>query len=304
MYRLIILVGLFFFLVFPSSSFAQENGIRVSPAFLEVELDEAESEKEVEIEIENLTNETISLDFFAIDFRQANELGGVDFLGVNSQDYSYSLASFISFETTSITLEKGESQSLNVTITNRPDLSPGGHYAAIVGNLEGENDRNEESALVKPAVSSLILLRKSGGEVFSISLLETNWPNTLMFGFPNRQLQLLLQNEGNVHLIPYGTVTIKDIFGKEIAKGSINNASSIILPEARRWVDVRLDEINYSLPFSFVTMDIKGRDSIDKTTFVYSQTAILINPILLAILVLISGITIFYLKKRKNAKKA
>lgn len=304
MFKFALLIHLFSFLFLPAGSFAQESGIKVSPAFLEVVLGESESEKDVEVEIENLTDDTVQISLFAIDFRQANENGGIDFLGVNSQDYSYSLASFISFETTSITLQKGEKDTVNVKITNRPDLSPGGHYAAIVGNVESDTGSLNESAEVKPAISSLILLRKSGGEVFSMSLLETNWPKTLMFGFPDRQMQILIQNEGNVHLIPYGTVIIKDIFGNEITRGTINNGSFIILPESRRWIDVRLNPFSYNFPLSFVTIDIKGRDNIDKTTFVYQQTALLINPVVILGGLVLIGLITFYFKRRRNAKKA
>jgi len=289
--------------VFPGISFAQEKGIRISPALLDVVIDGDDSEKDIEITIENLTGNTIQLSLTALDFKQANETGGIDFLGIDAQDYSYALASFISFESSIVTIENGERQSVEATVTNRPDLSPGGHYAAIVGHLVNENNDVDRSAAVRPAISSLVLLRKTGGEVFSQSLLETNWPKTVMFGFPNTQLQLLFQNEGNVHLIPYGTVTIKDIFGQQITRGTINNASSIIFPESRRWVDVRLNPFSYKLPLSFVTMDIKGRDSIDKTTFVYQQTALLINPLILIVLTGLIGGSLYY-KKKKNAKKA
>lgn len=295
--------SLLFFLL-PLKSFAQESGIKISPAFIDVVLEQGEEEKDLNIEVENLTNETIQLSLSAIDFRQANETGGIDFLGIDAQNYSYSLASFLSFETTSITLEKGEKDTIDVKIINRPDLSPGGHYAAVVGHLVTENNDEGESAQVRPAVSSLIMLRKTGGEVFSLSLLETNWSKTIMFGFPTHQLQLLFQNEGNVHLIPYGTVTITDIFGQQITKGTINNASSIIFPEAQRLVDVRLNEFEYYLPLSFITMDIKGHDSIDKTTFVYQQTALLINPIVIIVIVLLAIGLIYLRKRKKNAKEA
>lgn len=304
MLRFCLLIVSILFLVLTQVASAQERGIRISPALLDIVLDETEDEKQIQVTIENLTNNTVQLALSAIDFRQANETGGIDFSGVDSQDYSYSLASFISFETSSVTIEKGSSETVTIKVMNRPDLSPGGHYAAIVGhqvmNLVDEADR---TATVRPAVSSLVLLRKTGGEVFSISLLETNWPKTIMFGFPNRQLELLFQNEGNVHLIPYGTVTISDMFGHEITRGTINNSSSIIFPEARRWLDVRLNPISYKLPVSFVTMNIKGRDSIDKTTFVYQQTALLINPLILIVLTGLIGGSLYY-RKRKNAKEA
>jgi len=300
----VFIVLILLFLLLPSHSFAQEQGIRISPAFLDITLDPSQTKKDIPIEIENLTSQPVQLSLSAIDFRQANENGGIDFSGIDSQDYSYSLASFISFESTSVTLQAGEKDTINVEVTNRADLSPGGHYAAIVGQTTNVEEEGR-SASVKPAVSTLILLRKTGGEVFSISLLETNWPKTFMLNFPNNQLKLLFQNEGNVHLIPYGTVSIKDIFGQEITRGSINNASSIIFPEARRWVDVKLAPFNYRIPVSFVTMEIKGRDSIDKTTFVYQQTALLINPIMLTVLSmsLIGGFILYRKKKKKNDKE-
>ena len=208
----IIVLFLFFFLFAEvNPSIASTKGITVSPAFTEVILKKGES-KVAEVTIQNNTKETVTFELFPLDFRQGGDFGEISFLGQDSESYSYSLASFLSLETSQVTVEPSGSEQIKVTVEDRESLSPGGHYAAVVGRIVQENDKSDNT-IISPSVSSLILVRKVGGERFNINLLDNNWPKGIAFSYPQNTL-LKMQNEGNVHLIPYGTFEVKDIFGR------------------------------------------------------------------------------------------
>lgn len=195
--------------------------IEVSPAFMEISLEKPEQEKEIKITYKNYSDQSINLRIFPIDFKQKNENGDLTLLGQQTEGYSYSLSSFLSFNSTSIEVDPQGTGTLTVKAKNRQDLSPGGHYAAVIATLTADTE-STGSAKIAPSVSSLILLRKVGGERFNLSLKEVDWPDSLMtFSYPEA-VHLLFQNEGNIHMVPYGRIEVRDMFSRILSKGTIN----------------------------------------------------------------------------------
>jgi hypothetical protein len=239
----------------------------------------------------------IELELFPIDFKQG-ENGQIAFVHQQGQTYSYSLASFIMLETNSIILEPFSKKSIKITITNRPDLSPGGHYAAVVARIKQTNKTNSSNTSILPSLSSMILLRKTGGERYNLSLKSINWPSNIISFFYPKSIQLLFQNEGNTHLLPFGTIEIRDMFNRKIYDGTINVSSLYVFPETWRYIVVDLKKINWVIPLSINYLNIKGHDSLHKTIFFHNNTFIYINPIVIFGIV-ISILAWFFLKKKK-----
>lgn len=288
-------------LAFPSTLIAQESGgISVNPAYIDVEVQDPAEKKEFEITYTNKGDELVELEIFSIDFRQTDERGVIGFLGEESDTYEYRLSSFLTFETNSLQLEPGETKSLTAIVSNRQDLSPGGHYAAIIGRLvSNESTSSATTTKVSPAVSSLVYLVKKGGERYNLSLKEIDWPiYPVVFSIPST-LVLTFQNEGNVHLTPFGTISLKDMFGREVYKGSLNNSSFKVLPSSRRFIPAYITSLTTNLPITFMTMEIKGADFGKNTNFIRRESFIYINPwaglILIALLI---GVMVLLRKKR------
>ncbi|MFA6005577.1 MAG: hypothetical protein WC775_03795 [Patescibacteria group bacterium] len=277
------------------------RGLELFPAFSEVVLDKPEQVKEIDITLTNHYPFPISVKVFPIDFKQAGNHGQIDFIGQNSKSYSYSLASFLTFENTLYTIEPRQSQTVRVSAKNRDDLSPGGHYAAVVMQIENGVE-NTEGTKVTHALSSLILLRKVGGELFNLSLVNISWPHSAVhFSIP-KAIELLFQNEGNVHMIPYGRVEIRDMFNRLVSKGVINVASERVFPETQRYIRVLMEKQSFALPISINSIHVRGDDSLQKTKYVYSAPFLYINPWMLS-LVLFSAfvfiLTVYMLRKKK-----
>ncbi len=268
-----------FLLLYPGLSQAKElggQGVEVSPAFIDVELTHPGDVKQVPFTFTNYTNKQITLDLSPIDFKQRDDMGDIGFVGRDTGSYSYSLSSFLSFEANRITLEPQENRVFLVTITNRDDMSPGGHYAAVVAKLV--SDTPGIATTIQPSVSSLIMLRKTGGERFNLSLTDITLPGDISFTTP-RTLQLVFQNEGNIHVIPYGLVEIKDVFGRLVSKGIINTSSYRVLPQSRRIISVDMVPQAYSWPISLNTITVRGHDSLDKVTFLQKEIYVSCNPV-------------------------
>lgn len=295
----LVFIALAFITVFSQSAIAAEkkdSSIEVQPAYVEVSLNKPDEVQQIEVLFTNHSDKPITLQIFPIDFKQADDFGAIQMLS-SPGSYSYSLSSFLSLESDTILLDAGQKKQFLVTIKNRDDLSPGGHYAAVVAKVVNENKINEP--LVSPAVSSLILLRKMGGERFNLSLKDVNWPDSsLIFDYP-RQINLTFQNEGNIHVFPYGRIDVTDMFGRLIFKGIINTGSFAVFPESRRHIYVDMEKVEKYLPISINTVRIQGQDSLHKVNYSYSEIFIYVNPLLIVIVIFII-VGLVWLKRKKT----
>ena len=274
-----------------------DGTIKLTPAYLDVKLDKLGEVKKLQLFLTNNTTHQVTLQVFPIDFKQKEPEGVTTFIGQAGENYSYSLASFLSFQSDTVVLESGEKKAFDFQVENRKDVSPGGHYAAVVAKLVTENSPNGSTVLA-PAVSSLIYLRKTGGEKYSMLLEDFDWPDHSIALSYSKFVDLTFQNEGNVHLIPYGLVQVKDQFGRLLYKGIINNSSARILPEARRTIEVPMVSVEKSWPISVNTFTISGHDSLGKVTYNVRKHFIYINPLVIILSVAMLYFFITWLKKR------
>ncbi len=288
----------FYLLSISSLVYAQEKkGIEVFPAYTEVTLEGKDDEEKIEFTYINHTENPIILEFQPLDFR--SDPNGIINFFEHQEGYQYSLSSFLSLESSSISLNPKEERKLIVSVKNREDISPGGHYAAIMAKIL-DNDPEKASNIV-PSLNALILLRKSGGEIFKASLTDSNYPTSFItFSYPF-SLQIGFRNEGNIHIIPYGTVQIKDIFGRNLYQGVINGSSNIVMPESRRQVPVELHAVDFSLPISLNTLKVEGKDSLNKITYSKTYRFLYINPFSSILILLPIGLGLLFLRKRRKA---
>lgn len=300
-------LSLVFFLVFlfiPLRVSAQEisGGITVNPAYIDVELEKSSGFEEFEIEYTNNSNDAIELEIFPIDFRQTDERGVIGFLGEESKNYRYALSSFLSFETNSLQLEPGETKTILARVNNRLDLSPGGHYASVIARLVTDDVNNDGDTKIALATSVLVYMIKKGGEQYHLTLKDVDWPSSpVVFEIPST-IFLTFQNEGNVHMTPFGTIKLKDMLGREIYSGSLNNSSFKILPSSRRIIPGYLTNLRRMLPVTFITMEIKGSDFGKNANFLIRDSFIYINLWTLILPVLVLGV-ILYRRKKLKVKK-
>ena len=304
-YLTILVTSLYLLFFTVGASYSQENDkafLGVSPAYLEVVLEHPNDEKKVELTFNNNSAHAVALSIFPLDFKQKDDNGVISLLGQDAGSYSYSLSSFLSFESDSLTLDPYEKRIFTITAKNRQDLSPGGHYAAAVATIKNENTASEAAKLA-PSLSSLILLRKVGGERFNLSLSDVNYPKgNIRFSYP-RTIRLRYRNEGNVHMTPYGRIEIKDIFGRLIYKGAINTSSIKVFPESTRYIDVVMDKISYEWPITISSIDVNGRDSLNKTKQTFHESFIYINPLTLTVVIVLIGSIIFISVGKKKRKR-
>lgn len=207
----------------------------VSPAHIRLDL---ASQKPVSpITYTNNTTDEVQLTLSATDFHELEDGYKLSFLeGKDVQNYQYRLSSWISFDQNSLVLLPGQSGTVNI-IVNADRLSPGAHYGTILASVQ--SDRSDAPVRIQEVIGTLIFVRTATGqEKISGSISEFASDSTL-FEFPGRYI-LRLNNTGNVEIVPYGLVTVTDIFGRQVAKGVLNADSLLILPETIRRFSIPL----------------------------------------------------------------
>lgn len=254
--------------------YAQNNpgGLTVSPAFQEITLDQKDTERDFSVSITNTTEMSVTLRIAVFDFGSLDESGGVAFLGAsNDLGKKYALASWMRPEKDVITLRSGETGKILVTVENREGLSPGGHYGALTFKTEDDarGDNTGDAVSVNQLFSTLIFVKKVGGEIYNLELKESEYKNN-----PVRfqdTLRLRFQNSGNVHVVPRGIATVTDPLGRVVAKGIINEESALILPETFRAYPVRLAPLAVSFIPGRYTMKVgyryDGKDDFSTVSF-------------------------------------
>lgn len=255
----LLLGGVFFH---PSLVLAESNegGLTVSPMFEEVNLAQSDKQKDFTIALTNHNDTLMTLRLSLLDFGSLDESGGVAFVGAgNNLEKKYALASWMRPEKDVVTIHPGETQNVKITIENREDLGPGGHYGAITlragGETEDINVTNEVA--INQLFTVLVFVKKLGGEIYHLDLKDVEAPHNIVTT-PDT-VYVRFQNSGNVHVVPRGIVTVSDSLGRVVAKGIINEESGLILPETQRLYPVHLRSLLLSFVPGRYTLAVEWR---------------------------------------------
>lgn len=252
------------------------GGLSIGPFLQEVTLADGQTKSSFMITVTNTTAVELPLRLTVVDFGAADESGAVNFLpSADNLERRYGLASWMQLEKDVLVLKPGTSQQVKVTVTNRTDLSPGGHYGAVVFRLDKVSGAGEIQPKVNftKAVSTLVLAKKLGGEKRSVTLSSTTWSGPPFFLPSDVKLRFL--NNGNIHTVPTGDVTVTDSFGRVLSTGSLNSASTIILPESIRAYKTKLHEQGTLWLPGWVTVTTRYR-IVESGPFVTSSSSVFI----------------------------
>lgn len=240
-----------------SVSVAQAAGFTVTPMIQEVTLDEGETAESYIVTVTNETTALATFELSVIDFGSLDASGGVAFLGATGVlAEKYALASWMQPETNELTLQPGETRSVKVRIENRENLSPGGHYGALVFKHTASAQTLVPNVALNQMFSSLVFVKKTGGASYDLALTalghRDHW-----FVF-DRTVVPRFQNPGNVHVVPRGEVRVTDPLGRLVYRGVLNEGSAVILPETFREYPFKLFSVErtfvpgwYSFDFSY-----------------------------------------------------
>lgn len=279
------------FVILPAIQAQQPSrGITIVPPRFELFANPGDQISET-IRITNNSATPTSYQVIVEDFTSVGEEGQVA-LQEDESIHSFSLAQWITPETTELTLQPGEERPFSFTINVPKNGEPGGHYASVLFQAAGGEVQG--GASVTQRIGALILLRVSG-DVTENATIETftapRYSQTTPLNFTLR-----LKNNGNTHIRPKGTIVITDIFGKKVDELPLNGQN--VLPGVVRKMDTEWNKPNALGYYTATLVATYGEQNLPLTAatkfFVASPTAIILISIgviaaILFIISLISG---------------
>lgn len=232
----LIAFSLLVFLVSPIVTTAQGGqGLEISPPLLDLKGDPGQTIKS-EIKIRNVTKETLVVKAQFEDFVASGEEGQPKILLNPEEKSPYSIKDWLG-ATPTITLAPEQRETIPVTITIPQDASPGGHYGVV--RFTGTPPELEGTGVsLSASVGTLILVNVSGDVTESAKIIELftskNGKRASLFEYGPVNFTLRIENNGNIHLKPKGTMQVTNVFGKTVYLGQINQDGRNVLPGSIR----------------------------------------------------------------------
>jgi len=227
---------LLFLLVGLSKSVSAQKtaGISVSPPSFEFTTNKGEV-MENTIRLENLTNRPLELTVYPQNFTAYGQGGQVE---LTDEETNFAIAKWITFETKELTIGPKGDYLFTFRINIPEAAEPGSHYGAIVfRSKEGQTD--ETGSRLAQEIGSLILL-KIPGNLYESANLVSFLPETKWFKNDKAKLIALVENTGNIHVKPYGSIVIKNLFNQTVYTHEVIGRN--VLPGSKRLFD---EEFNF-----------------------------------------------------------
>jgi hypothetical protein len=224
MLKILLLASGFFLLVFQAKAYTIENyqenvedRFVVSPVNLELNLSPGESISQ-KMTVVNRLGKTVDFSISKEDFTGSNDPDKSSVLLGEESGGETSAKNWMTPEVDQISLNHGDRLNFSIEIKVPENATPGSHYAGVIVSSGEEDAKSESGSMVKlvSRVGMLILINVPGDIRESGKITE--------FGAGKRfyrtgpvEFSGVFQNSGNVYEKVRGEVSIKNIWGSEVA---------------------------------------------------------------------------------------
>ncbi len=180
------------------------------------------------IKVTNPTDKAIEVSTVSKDFVASGEEGSA---AISEEDSSFSLAKWITVEPSSATILPRATANFTYTISIPKEAEPGGHFGTVLFKMGGGDKVSGSGAALASEIGSIILLNLSGKTKEEASLISFE-PIAKISEYGPVSLEYRIQNKGNIHLKPVGSVTIKDMLGRLVYEENVEPKN--VLPASIR----------------------------------------------------------------------
>lgn len=232
---------------------ADDVTLSISPQILNISANPGDPAIDNVIRLTNGGDLPIEIETIAKNILPDGEEGAVD---LTEDKTSYSLSEWITVEPAATTIAPKTTQDFNVSINVPVNGEPGGHFGTVVfKTVPPEVETGSAAAIVSQEIAPVILVSVAGdvveeANIDTFSSTKSFWSNERPITFDTR-----INNTGNVHFKPTGTITIKNMFGNEVT--SIPLEEKNVLPDSIRkitseWSDPGFAVGRYTADLSLV----------------------------------------------------
>jgi hypothetical protein len=228
---------LFIVLIAPVTLRAESRNVILEPAVQKITFSPEGSFSLIEpLSLANTTDTTQQYRVRAIEFTELDKNGGNIFLGqLLEEGKGFGDAPWVRFPEERIVLAPGEKKVIHFSLIDSDALTPGAHYGALLLEAErpeGGDGFDPSKIFLRQIAASLIYLNKQAGATTRIEGEEIRFFKKALF-LPDTAI-LRVKNTGNTYVEPHGYAVIRDPFGREIEKKSLNEEGKILFPGQSR----------------------------------------------------------------------
>ena len=232
------LLTVFASLLFVNQANAANSTITAIPPRLEIEVEPGETVKSI-LKVRNETstqqNFSVNVEDFIVDQKTNTPIPLSE--NVTSR---WSLRKWI-ISPKIIPVDAGATQNVEITIRVPASALPGGHYAMVTYNPNGEikpGDLRKTATIIGQRVGSIIYVKVKGDINEKAYLNSFTSPKFTEKG-PVEFLGAL-ENASDIHINPKGYISIKDLFNREVSR--INLDLGNIFPENIKEFSTKWDQ--------------------------------------------------------------
>jgi len=196
-----------------------------------------------EMTVSNRSGKTMDFIVQIEDFTGTDDINGVVSL-LGDVKGPYSLRDYIHPEIMKFTLNQAEKITIPVVIDIPADADPGGRYGAVIISTAPQKDAAASTPKTEvrtiSRLGSLFFVRVNGAADEDGQLKEFRVKgNQNFFEYGPINFEALFQNNGNVHLTPFGHVEIKNVLNRKV--GEITIEPWFVMPGSNRLREVKWD---------------------------------------------------------------
>lgn len=202
---------------------AQGAGITLKPATIEENMDPGASRDYTFV----IVNESTADQLYYLGKRDIVGVrdGSVPIYAEEGQEKTgYELSEWIQLAQDTVMIPAGAETAVNFTVTIPNDGAPGSHFGGIFISVEPPKLR-ESGAAIGYEVANIVSIRVAG-EVDERASIRQFSTDNYIYGSPNVEFSLKIENQGNTLVRPRGPLSITNMFGKEVGGGMIFNESA------------------------------------------------------------------------------
>jgi hypothetical protein len=219
-----VIVVLFGLLLAPLAA----SAITVSPPIIELDASRGEIIDQ-SIKVRNESASDLTYYLTAERFVAGGEEGAPSFVGED-----IGLATWVNFPYESISIPAGGTIQVPFKIIVPNYAAPGGHYAAIfLSTIPPKSTASTSQVAIASRIGTLVLVKIAGEVKENATMAEFTTAADSYSSLPVK-FNVRVENSGNIHVKPMGTVLIKNMFGSVAGTAQVNENGGNVLPDQIR----------------------------------------------------------------------
>lgn len=210
----------------------------VSPTKLEMDVGPGKTDSAY-IHVLNKSDRPITIHAYVNDFYV---LPDNTFVYAKPGEFPYSSSKWITLDKTRFTIPADDLEKVKITLKVPKGIEPGAYFAAVLFEVHGKPGKKKPYIALTGRISSLILATSGPpiklikkGEIKSFAAFNSLGLRFRNFGSKYPQFRVRFRNDGNVYLHLKGTISIRDIFGREVGTAKISDITTYPHTNRETW---------------------------------------------------------------------